>query len=33
MLTRRAGRVHDKVVQLLGGRDFVQLKFHHPENF
>jgi hypothetical protein len=23
--------VHDKVVEKLGGREFVELKFHHAE--
>jgi len=27
------GSVHDKVVETLGGREFVELKFQHPENF
>ncbi|TFK50060.1 hypothetical protein OE88DRAFT_309015 [Heliocybe sulcata] len=27
------GSVHDKIVETLGGREFVELKFHHPEQY
>ncbi|EPQ57933.1 hypothetical protein GLOTRDRAFT_56434 [Gloeophyllum trabeum ATCC 11539] len=27
------GSLHDKVVETVGGREFVELKYKHPENF
>lgn len=27
------GRVHDSVIEVLGGREYVELKYEHPKQF